>query len=617
MKTISAGMRTHLDLQVTSLANCVAIRRKDGQTFFFTDHDQDIDLSTAAPFTLSRHTWLNTNYRSDTGFLRTATASNASAVDNSEIEGILHDEGVTAADVNAGRFDDAECYLFVVNWNNLTNGVIRMPGSGRVGEIELRPRGGAYKMELRGLAQLLKTTIGEVYSPTCRVDVFSRRCRLDETKGRNDSAIFTSADLTFDQVAAANDTVTRATGDWIDDGFKAGMEVTFSGTVSNNVTAVIAAISASGSGDGTSDVLEFSGDVFTDEGPVTGASVVQEQAGGSQQHGALTAVSSRAIFTSAITPATFNDQALTITNQGFESGAQVGDAITGWTEGEVQAAGMWETGAFTPTPPEGSNSLGLDNQQPHDVNRVFDIYSDLITFSLGGGGEPTTSDVDSGLVCVDVTAQIRLGTTSGGETLDEAAIGVRFEDGAGTQVSEAKCTLINPINHGLVNSAWTTYTRRFIVPSGARDMRIVLYAKNVLNSDKSTKCDVYFDNITATLTPTPSLFRGQDRDYTTLDDWFDGGLIVFRSGENEGVAREIKSYDYMTGIISLFFPLPVIPSVNDVFEIYAGCKHRWQMDCAQKWNNGINMQAEPFVPSQDEVFATLDVPRTEVTVENR
>lgn len=50
--------------------------------------------------------------------------------------------------------------------------------------------------------------------------------------------------LTFAEVGATGDTITRATGSWITDGFAVGDVVTVSGSASNNVTGRIASLSA-------------------------------------------------------------------------------------------------------------------------------------------------------------------------------------------------------------------------------------------------------------------------------------------------------------------------------------------------------------------------------------
>jgi hypothetical protein len=74
-------------------------------------------------------------------------------------------------------------------------------------------------------------------------------------------------DVTFNQVPAANDELTRhGAGSWAADGFVAGVYIAVSGSVSND--GFYGPILSP-----TATVLYFAGDVFTDEGPVGGVSV--------------------------------------------------------------------------------------------------------------------------------------------------------------------------------------------------------------------------------------------------------------------------------------------------------------------------------------------------------
>ncbi len=79
-----------------------------------------------------------------------------------------------------------------------------------------------------------------------------------------------TATLTFAEVGATGDTITRSAGSWITDGFAVGDVVTVSGAVAgggaNNVTGPITALSAT--------VLTFGTTDLVDEGPITSASVV-------------------------------------------------------------------------------------------------------------------------------------------------------------------------------------------------------------------------------------------------------------------------------------------------------------------------------------------------------
>jgi hypothetical protein len=68
--------------------------------------------------------------------------------------------------------------------------------------------------------------------------------------------------LTFAEVGATGDTITRSAGSWITDGFIPGMVITVAGTVSNNVTGPISSLTATVLTMGTTDLVA--------EGPVAG-----------------------------------------------------------------------------------------------------------------------------------------------------------------------------------------------------------------------------------------------------------------------------------------------------------------------------------------------------------
>lgn len=72
--------------------------------------------------------------------------------------------------------------------------------------------------------------------------------------------------LTFAEVGATGDTITRSAGSWVDDGFAVGDVVTITGSASNNVTGPIASL--------TPTVLTFGTTDLAAEGPVGGVSVV-------------------------------------------------------------------------------------------------------------------------------------------------------------------------------------------------------------------------------------------------------------------------------------------------------------------------------------------------------
>lgn len=162
MKTVTPALQSHIEEDVTSLATCWVVVRMDGAVFRFTDHDQDILFSGDV-------------YTSSAGYDRSAIANDASlAVDNLDILGIIDNEEITTADLRNGLFDYARVEVFMVNWNNPDDGMLRLR-AGRLGEVVLS-HAGTFSAELRGLTQNLSQTIGELYSATCRADLGDARC---------------------------------------------------------------------------------------------------------------------------------------------------------------------------------------------------------------------------------------------------------------------------------------------------------------------------------------------------------------------------------------------------------------------------------------------------------
>lgn len=164
MKTITAEMRTHLDGELTSICTCWKITRQDGERFCFTDHDHPLTID-------------GDLYKASTGFTRSAIVSDATlSADNMEIDGFLDDESITEDDLRIGKFDYADVEVFAVNWQNISDGIVKLR-KGLFGEIQVMPSG-LFKVELRGLTQLFAMQVGEIYAPECRTDLGSDKCKV-------------------------------------------------------------------------------------------------------------------------------------------------------------------------------------------------------------------------------------------------------------------------------------------------------------------------------------------------------------------------------------------------------------------------------------------------------
>jgi hypothetical protein len=83
MKSLPAGMQTHLDDGTTTLAWCWRIERADGAVFGFTDHDRTLLIAGAA-------------YEPDTGFAASEIRASADfSVDGQDAEGALRSDRIT------------------------------------------------------------------------------------------------------------------------------------------------------------------------------------------------------------------------------------------------------------------------------------------------------------------------------------------------------------------------------------------------------------------------------------------------------------------------------------------------------------------------------------------
>ncbi len=165
MKSISNNLKTHIASEVTTLATCWKITRRDAVTMGFTDHDCDLVVD-------------GVEYQANSGFSPSAVQSSASlAVDNMDVEGVLDSITISEADLMAGVYDFAEIEVFIVNYRNLGDGKLRVR-TGWLGEVSISKN--RFVAEVRGLAQKLNQNVGSIFSSLCRAKFCDQKCKLDE-----------------------------------------------------------------------------------------------------------------------------------------------------------------------------------------------------------------------------------------------------------------------------------------------------------------------------------------------------------------------------------------------------------------------------------------------------
>lgn len=178
MQAISNDALAALRASVTTLAVCWRVQRTDGVLILGTEHDRNLTITTNA--TALDLTGTYSHRAGITG--STVRSSSDLSVDNVDVTGAVNQGDLSvvdlsAADIEAGLFDDAAVTLFVVSWADpdLFQIVYR---SGNVGEIS-RTSDGEYRTELRGLSQRLIQNIVSTYGPSCDAELGDRRCRVD------------------------------------------------------------------------------------------------------------------------------------------------------------------------------------------------------------------------------------------------------------------------------------------------------------------------------------------------------------------------------------------------------------------------------------------------------
>jgi uncharacterized phage protein (TIGR02218 family) len=164
MKNISIELATHIAGEVTTLATCWKLTRRDGVLFGFTDHDADIMVDSVI-------------YKAASGFTPSAIQNTSSlSVDNLDVEGMLSAGNITESDILAGLYDFAEIEIFQVNYNDTSQGKLKLR-RGWLGEVSLVKQ--QFVAEVRGLTQRLSQTIGELYSASCRATFADSRCKIN------------------------------------------------------------------------------------------------------------------------------------------------------------------------------------------------------------------------------------------------------------------------------------------------------------------------------------------------------------------------------------------------------------------------------------------------------
>ncbi|MDB5685360.1 MAG: hypothetical protein JWM75_3058 [Sphingomonas bacterium] len=172
-------MTDWLDPDLTSIAFCWRLDRRDGIAMGFTSHDRDLTIA-------------GLTYRAAPGMLPSAiSVSDGLDVDTLDVSGALTSDAITAADLAQGRWDGARVRLFATDWQAPRGDMLPL-ARGELGDVGIRD--GAFSAELRGPTAMLERPVVEQTSPECRAELGDRRCRVDIAGRRRIARIVTILD---------------------------------------------------------------------------------------------------------------------------------------------------------------------------------------------------------------------------------------------------------------------------------------------------------------------------------------------------------------------------------------------------------------------------------------
>lgn len=165
MKSVSAGLNTHIQGETTTMATCFKVTRRDGTVLGFTTHTSDLVVD-GVTYVADTSSYVPSNVKSGSDM----------SVDNVSLQALLDSVGITASDLNGGKYDYAQVEIFEVNYTDLTQGKLKLR-TGTLGEVSTGII--SFEAELRGLTQHLQQTIGRVYQKRCDADFGDARCGIN------------------------------------------------------------------------------------------------------------------------------------------------------------------------------------------------------------------------------------------------------------------------------------------------------------------------------------------------------------------------------------------------------------------------------------------------------
>lgn len=152
------------ETELTCIAFCWRMERRDGAGLALTSHDRPLDRS-------------GISYEPATGITPTAIRSELGLEPRSSaVCGSLTTKAISEQDLAAGRWDSAAVRLTALNWEAPEAGELVLL-SGVLGQVQNKDR--EFEADLLGAAEQLEGPVCPSTSPECRAELGDHCCRVD------------------------------------------------------------------------------------------------------------------------------------------------------------------------------------------------------------------------------------------------------------------------------------------------------------------------------------------------------------------------------------------------------------------------------------------------------
>lgn len=554
MKNIDATFKAFLANECLTLASCLRIVRSDGRAIYLTDHDADIIIDSNV-------------YKSDPGFTRTAVKGSAGyETDAAEIESFFKVGFIEEKDIRRGLFDVATAKLFIVNFKDVSMGVMILK-SGTLGEIDFSADG-SFKVEILGpLNRFVK--IGEKFSPECRANLGDNRCKFPINplvrRDYDDYAVGDFIKVETENISLAQNMTVPV----VEPSFETGPIG-----------------SAWVDGPGSSWINNI-------------AEVDYDNSGGNHagHAGQFTASDPKEVYLSQIVDMT---------------------GVAGWSNAAADAGLLLFSGGCharnlvlttigldPDTDARGRLTIEALKANNESLGFLFDSGEKKFTTSGWEFAGVNNKRMFSGVRKIRYTLYSIISDTSGAFDY-----GVAFDNVHGkvkdlTGASNIESIFANRIYECTTagRAATTQPTYDTTVGNSTTDGTAVFKAYE--GWTRHAVVASVSDNQTFTITVTES---------RAVDDWFNGGIVKFLSGNNTDFVIEVKDWINSSSTIVLFLPTARDVQVGDWLAISPGCDKRIAT-CVNKFaisgssnfasGNAFNFRGEPHLPGRDAVMKTL------------